>query len=120
MQTKQWKYNGSSPPKKIKRVHSAGKVMASMFCEIQVLIMIDYLEQGRTINGTYNANKLRQEIARKRQGKLTRSVLLLQDNDPAHSSQVAMTAATECGFKILPHPPYSTDMAPSDFYLFPD
>ena len=25
-------------------------------------------------------------------------VLLLQDNAPAHMSQVAMTAATECGF----------------------
>ena len=34
-------------------------------------------------------------------------------------SHVAMTAATECGFEILPHPPYSSDMAPSDFYLFP-
>ena len=30
-----------------------------------------------------------------------------------------MTAATECGFEVLPHPPYSPDMAPSDFYLFP-
>ena len=31
-----------------------------------------------------------------------------------------MTAAAECGFEILPHPPYSPDMAPSDFYLFPN
>ena len=30
-----------------------------------------------------------------------------------------MAAATECGFEILLHPPYSPDMAPSDFYLFP-
>ena len=30
-----------------------------------------------------------------------------------------MNAATECGFEVLPHPPYSLDMAPSDFYLFP-
>ena len=34
-------------------------------------------------------------------------------------SQVAMTAATLCGFEILPHPTYSPDMAPSDVYLFP-
>ena len=33
-------------------------------------------------------------------------------------SQVAMTAVTECGFEILPHYPYSGDMAPSGFYLF--
>ena len=50
---------------------------------------------------------------------MTSGVLLLQDNAPAHTSQVAMTAATECGFEILPHPPYSPDMAPSDVYLFP-
>jgi hypothetical protein len=30
-----------------------------------------------------------------------------------------MAAATDCGFEILPHPPYSADLAPSDFYLFP-
>ena len=84
--------------------------------------MIDYLQQGRTINGAYYAAELRrlhQEIARKRRGKLTRDVLLLQDNAPAHTSQVAMTAATECGFEVFPHPSYSLDMAPSDFYLFP-
>ena len=51
--------------------------------------MIDYLEQGRTINGAYYAGEfrlLRQEIARKRRGQLTRDVVLLQDNDPSHTS----------------------------------
>ena len=84
--------------------------------------MIYYLEQGRMINGAYYAGKLRQlrqEILRKRRGKLTYSVLLLQDNAPSHTSQVVMTAATECIFEIMSHPPYSPDMAPSDFYLFP-
>ena len=38
---------------------------------------------------------------------------------PAHTSQVAMTAATECGFEVLPHHPNSPDMAPFDFSLFP-
>ena len=43
----------------------------------------------------------------------------LLDNATAHTSQVTMTAATECGFEILPHAQYSPDMAPSDFCLFP-
>ena len=50
---------------------------------------------------------------------MTRGVLLLQENAPAHTSQVAITAATECGFEVLPHPPYSPDTVTSDFYLFP-
>ena len=44
MQSKQWKYPGSPPPKNVKRVHSAGKVTASIFWDSQGLIMIDYLE----------------------------------------------------------------------------
>ena len=109
-------------PKKFKRVHSAGKVMASIFWDSQWVIIIDYLEQDHTINSAYYAGKLRrlhQEITRKRGGKLTHGVLLLQDNAPARMSQVAMTAATGCRFEILPHPPYFPDMAPIDFYLFP-
>ena len=69
--------------------------------------MIDYLEQVRSINGAYYEGKLRwscQEITTKRQEKLTCDVLLLQDNAPAHMSQVAITVATECGFAIHLHP----------------
>ena len=56
---------------------------------------------------------------RKKEARKTRGVLLLQDNAPGNLSQVAMTVATECGFEILPHPPYSPDMTPSGFHLFP-
>ena len=73
--------------------------MTSIFWDCQGIIMIDYLEQVRTINGAYYAGglrRLRQEIARKRRGKFTCGVLLLQDNVPAHTLQVPMTAATEC------------------------
>jgi histone-lysine N-methyltransferase SETMAR len=45
-------------------------------------------------------------------------VLLQQDNAPAHTSRVALAAAAECGFEIIPHPPYSPDLAPSDYHLF--
>ena len=112
----------SPPPKKLKRVHSVGKVMASTFWDGQGVIMIYYLEQGRAMSSAYYAGelrRLRQEIPRKRREKLTRCVLLVQDNAPAHVSQVAMTAATECGFEVPPHPPNSPDMTPSGFYLVP-
>ena len=59
--------------------------------------------------------RLRQEIVK----KLTWGVLLLQDNTPVHTSQVAMAAATKCSIAVLSHPLYSPDLASSDFYLFP-
>ena len=49
-----------TPPKKFKRIQSAGKVMVSILLDSQGVIMIDYLEQGRTINSAYYAGKLRQ------------------------------------------------------------
>ena len=69
MQSKKKKAPWLTPPKKFRRVHSAGKMMASVFWDSQGVIVIDYLEQGRTINGAYYAGEfrwLRQEIARKR------------------------------------------------------
>ena len=42
-------------PKKFKRGHSTGKVMSLIVWDSQGVTMIDYLEQGRTINGTYYA-----------------------------------------------------------------
>ena len=72
MQSKHWKFPGSPPPKKFKRAYSEGKAVASIFRDSQGVIMIGYLEQGRTINGAYYAGelrRLRQEIARKRRGK---------------------------------------------------
>ena len=96
--------------------------MASVFWDRKRVIMIDYLERGHTITGQYYAEelrRLRQAIKDKRRGKLTAGILLLQDNAPAHTSRIAVSAAAECGFKILSHPLYSPDLAPSDYYLFP-
>ena len=69
------------------------------------------------------AEELRQlpeEIVKKRRGKLTWDVLLLQDNAPAHTSQVAMAAVTKYSIKVLPHLQHSPNLAPLDFYLHPN
>ena len=51
---------------------------------------------------------------------LRRGVYLLHDNAPAHTSNIAQAAIHECGFNKVPHPPYSPDLAPSDYHLFPN
>ena len=42
----------------------------------------------------------------------------MHDNAPVHKSRVAQAAIRECKFEQLNHPPYSPDLAPSDYYLF--
>ena len=64
--------------------------------------------------------KLREDIKSKRPGKLTKGILFDQDNTPPHKAAVTMATIRDCGFEIVPHPPYSPDLAPSDYYLFPN
>ena len=104
-------------------VSSAGKVMASVFRDAKGIVFINYLQNGKTINGEYYAKllkELRQAIKSKRPGKLTKSVLLHQENALAHKSLVAMSAVHDRGFELIDHPPYSPDLAPSDYFLFPN
>ena len=63
--------------------------------------------------------QLREKIKIKCRRKLTKGVLFHQDNAPVHKSVIAMAAIHDCGFKFIKHPPYSPDLAPSDFHLFP-
>ena len=37
----------------------------------------------------------------------------------AHKSVVAMAAERDCGYKLVDHPQYSPDLAPSDYFLVP-
>ncbi|KMQ87583.1 mariner transposase [Lasius niger] len=122
-QSKQWTVSGESAPKKAKTVLSAGKVMATVFWDSQGIILIDYLQKGQSITGAYYAtllNRLDEELRTKRPRLMKKKLLFHQDNAPAHTSVVAMAKVHELGYELLPHPPYSPDLAPCDFFLFPN
>uniref|UniRef100_H2ZVK2 Mos1 transposase HTH domain-containing protein n=1 Tax=Latimeria chalumnae TaxID=7897 RepID=H2ZVK2_LATCH len=117
----QWKHQASPPPKKLCSQPSAGKVMASILWDAKGVLLTDYMPHKTRMTGEYYASlmqKLRQAIKEKRQGMLTKGVLLLHDNAPVHKARVAQAASHECGFEQLNHPPYSPDLAPGDYYLF--
>lgn len=46
------------------------------------------------------------------------SVILQQDNAPPHKARVTQKKIRELGWELLVHPPYSPDLAPSDYHLF--
>jgi len=117
-----WKHVSSPPPTKFCVVTSARKVMATVFWDADGIVLVDYLEHGSTITGPYytdQVGQVREALKEKRRRKLRRGVLFHQDNAPAHTSSPALAAIRNAGFELLRHPPYSPDLAPSDFYLFP-
>lgn len=52
-QSMEWRHSGSPRPKKFRVQKSAGKVLASVFWDYHGVIMIDFLDKGRTITGDY-------------------------------------------------------------------
>jgi histone-lysine N-methyltransferase SETMAR len=51
--------------------------------------------------------------------KVTKGVLFLHDNASARRALATQKKLDYLGFHCLDHPPYSPDLAPSDYYLFP-
>jgi len=48
-----------------------------------------------------------------------RGVLFLHDTAPANWALATQKKLAYLGFQCLNHPPYSPDLAPSDYHLFP-
>jgi len=121
-QSIEWKHTASPTRKKFRTQSSADKVMLTVFWDFQGPIYCDFLEGQRTINSQYYSdileNKIRPAIRTKRRGLLTEGVILLHDNARPHTAQLTKEKLQKLRWEILPHPPYSPDLAPSDFHLF--
>ena len=86
-QSRHWVGPGSPRQKKFKTQLSAGKVMSTVFWDAKG-VMFDFLPKRSTITRVYYANlldHLRTAIREKRRGKLSKGVLLQQDNTRVHS-----------------------------------
>ena len=96
--------------------------MTTVFWDSEGVVLVDFLESKKTVTGAYYIEvlrKLRAKLAEKCPGKLHRGILFYLDNAPAHFFWIVKDVLKEFWWELLPHPPYSPDLAPSDFFLFP-
>uniref|UniRef100_A0A914BZG8 Transposase n=1 Tax=Acrobeloides nanus TaxID=290746 RepID=A0A914BZG8_9BILA len=80
----------------------------------------ELLPRGSTINAALYCDQLRRVAAvlKAKYPDLNYPVVFLHDNARPHVAQATKTVLGELGWDVLPHPPYSPDLAPSDFHLF--
>ena len=63
--------------------------------------------------------RLRENVRRKRPDQWQNNIRLLHhDNAPAHAALLTRRFLTDNNMTVVPHPSYSPDHAPSDFFLF--
>ena len=63
--------------------------------------------------------QLKDILKRKRRGQVTKGVLFFHDIAPTHRALTTQKKLAYLGFQCLDHPPFSPDLAPSDYHLFP-
>ena len=87
------------------------------------IIYIHWVPTGITVNKEYYIEVLREfrKRFRRKRPELFESGQwhFHQDNAAVHNSILVTDYLTQMGIKTVPHPPYSPDLAPCDFWLFP-
>lgn len=117
-----WTVRGSDPPTKARRDKHSSKIMLTLFFDCDGPLTIEFLEPNSTINAdryVASLTKLKSDICNKRRGK-EKPYILHHDNARPHTAAKTIQAVEELNFELLPHPPYSPDLAPADFALFPE
>jgi len=72
--------------------------MCTVFWDRKGILLVDFLPQGSTINAG--------------------GVVIIHDNAFPHTAAATQNLITTFGWEQFDHPPYSPDLAPSDFHLF--
>lgn len=123
LQSMEWGHtNSPKKPRKCMQTLSARKIMATVFWDRKGVLFVDFLERGTTINSARyceTLEKLKRSIQNKRRGKLSSKILFLHDNARPHTANRTRAVLDVLKWEVFPHPPYSPDLAPSDYHLFP-
>ena len=82
------------------------------------VVHIKFLKQGHTVNSEKHISTLRTLKARLRRVHSGRDSILQLDNARPYTSRQTQDALAQLKLPALPHPAYSPDLAPSDYFLF--
>lgn len=118
-----WSPKAANPPVKARQQKSATKVMISIYFTSEKVVAVIPLETGQTVTGKwYTENCLPQvfeNLLGNRKKEDLRRYFLHHDNAPAHTAVATNNFIALSGIEEIRPAPYSPDLAPCDFWLFP-
>ncbi|GFY26019.1 mariner Mos1 transposase [Trichonephila clavipes] len=98
------------------------KVLLSVWWDYKEIVYFELLPPNRTINSDVYIEQLTKlnNAFEEKWPELTnrKGVEFHQGNARPHTSLVTRQKLLKLGWDLLPHPPYSPDLAPSDYFLF--
>jgi transposase len=117
-----WAHDRDEIPRSVRHSVCSKKTMISVYFSRYGFESIEYVRQGQNYNSEFFADfvltNLEYKLAIRRPKLRAKNVYLHVDNARPHTAKRSIARIEELHFKRLPHPPYSPDIAPCDFYLF--
>ena len=102
---------------------SSKKILYAIFFNSSGPVVQVPCPSGHTVTGRFYKNsvlkKVKEFYNKKRPNKGWSGVHLLHDNASSHKCEVVKSFLASEKVKVLNHPPYSPDLSPCDFFLFP-
>ena len=97
--------------------------MLICFFDQKGIVHKEFAPPGQTVNAAFYVGvlkRLRENVRRKRPDQRRNNTWLLHhDNAPANVALLTRRFFTDNNMTVVPHPPYSPDLEPSNFFLFP-
>lgn len=119
---RQWLNKNQPPIPTPKPEFHERKVMLSVWWNVDGIIHFELLPKNSTITAAFYAQQLvrvHKALVHKHPALVTRKgIVFLHDNARPHVAKLSRDKIKELGWEVLPHPPYSPDIAPSDYHLF--
>ena len=117
-----WLDDGENPPEcECGGIYSA-KIMVTVIWGVYDIYLIDFLPENESFNSEYFIQNILIPISSEKtkiwSDSIRRKIWLHLDNSPIHNSKVSMEKTFELGFKRAPHPAFSPDISPTDFFLW--
>ena len=120
---KQWKRRIKNAHVLPKRIISSKKMLYAIFFNSSGPVVQVPCPSGHTVTGRFYKNSILKKVKKfykkKQPSKGWSGVILLHDNASSHKCEVVKSFLASEKVKVLNHPPYSPDLSPCDFFLFP-
>jgi [histone H3]-lysine36 N-dimethyltransferase SETMAR len=120
---KQWVKKGENRPQIVRTARNSKKRMFCIFFSVDGAVACKVVKKGSTVTSKYYLNDVLPEVLKKfkkkKEGQAVTNVMLHHDNASSHTATIVKEYLAQERITLLPHPPYSPDLAPCDFFLFP-
>ncbi|XP_076381130.1 histone-lysine N-methyltransferase SETMAR-like [Megalopta genalis] len=97
-------------------------IMLSIWWDYKGVVYFEVLPSNQTINSDVYCQQLMklEEAIKVKRPKLAnhKGIVFHHDNARPHTSLATRTKLLELGWEVMSHPPYSPDLAPTDYHLF--